>query len=79
MEKIILMYYLTKNVFFELFLKLHLLTNLCKPIHDIMNYSNFTCPFESGKCAKEKNYKDLNSLKTQKSFLDDIKSIFRSF
>ena len=31
--------------------------NLWKPIHDIINYSTFTCPFESGKCGKEgKNF-----------------------
>ena len=24
-----------------------------KPIHDIINYSIFICPFESGKCEKE--------------------------
>ena len=24
--------------------------NLCKPIHDIINYSSSTCPFESEKC-----------------------------
>ena len=28
-------------------------TNLCKPIHDIINYSTFTCCFEFGKCGKE--------------------------
>ena len=27
--------------------------NLCKTIHDIMNYSASTCPFESGKCGRE--------------------------
>ena len=27
--------------------------NLCKPIHDIINYSTSICPFESGKCGKE--------------------------
>ena len=27
--------------------------NLCKPIHDITNYSTSVCPFESGKCGKE--------------------------
>ena len=26
-------------------------------IHDIINYSVFICPFESGKCGKRKNYK----------------------
>ena len=27
--------------------------NLCKPIHDIINYSTYICPFVSGKCGKE--------------------------
>ena len=27
--------------------------NLCKPIHDIINYSTSICSFESGKCGKE--------------------------
>ena len=27
--------------------------NLCKPIPDIINYSTFICPFESGKCGKD--------------------------
>ena len=27
--------------------------NLCKSIHDIKNYSNSICSFESGKCGKE--------------------------
>ena len=27
--------------------------NLSKPIHDIINYSTSTCPFESGKFGKE--------------------------
>ena len=31
--------------------------NLCKPIHDIINYSTSICPFESGKCGKGKNTK----------------------
>ena len=28
--------------------------NLCKPIHDITKYSTSICPFESGKCGKER-------------------------
>ena len=28
--------------------------NLCKPIHDIINYSTAIWPFEFGKCGKEK-------------------------
>ena len=27
--------------------------NLCKPIHDIMNYSSFICLFKFGKSGKE--------------------------
>ena len=27
--------------------------NLCKPIHDSINYFTFLCPSESGKCEKE--------------------------
>ena len=27
--------------------------NLCKPIHDVINYSTSICPFESGMCGKE--------------------------
>ena len=27
--------------------------NLCKPIHDIINYSTSNCPFASVKCGKE--------------------------
>ena len=49
--------------------------NLCKPIHDIINYSNFICPFKSGDCIKEG--KKLQ--KSEKSVLHAIKSIFHSF
>ena len=28
--------------------------NLCKPIYDIINYSTYIYPSESGKCGKEK-------------------------
>ena len=39
--------------------------NLCKPIHDIINYSNFNCSFLSSNCGKEgKNYKNLNISRT---------------
>ena len=54
--------------------------NLCKPVHDIINYSTFICPFESGKCGKEgKKIQKCEYLKNKKSFLDEIKNIFRSF
>ena len=43
--------------------------NIYKPIHDIINYSNSMCPFESGNCGKEgKNYKNLNISRTKKAF-----------
>ena len=45
--------------------------NLYKPVHDIVNYSAITCPFESGKCRKAE--------KKLKKNLDEIKSIVHSF
>ena len=54
--------------------------NLCKLIHDIINYSTFICPFESGKCGKEgKKLQKFEYLENKKSFLDEIKNIFHSF
>ena len=50
--------------------------NLCKPIHDIINYSTSICPFESRKCGKEV---ESEYLEYEKSFLDEIKNIFHSF
>ena len=51
--------------------------NLCKPIHYIVNYSTFICPFESGKCGKaRKNYKILNISRTKKAFFNEIKNTF---
>ena len=55
-------------------------TNLCKPIHDIINYSTSMCPYESGKFVKEgKGIQKCEYLENEKSFLDEIKNIFRSF
>ena len=43
--------------------------NLCKPIHEIINYSTFICSSECEKCRKEgKNYKNLNNSKTKRAF-----------
>ena len=43
--------------------------NLCRPIHDIINYSTSICPFESEKCGKEgKKYKNLNISRTKRAF-----------
>ena len=54
--------------------------NLCKPIHNIINYSTSICPFESQKCKKEgKKLQKLEYLDNEKSFLDEIKNIFHSF
>ena len=54
--------------------------NLCKPIHDIINHSNSTCSFESGKCGKEEEKSQkFEYLKNKKSFLDEVKNIFHSF
>ena len=51
-----------------------------KPIHDIINYSTSICPFESGKCGKEdEKLQKFEYLENQKSFLDEIKNIFRRF
>ena len=55
-------------------------TNWCKPIHDIINYSTFICPFESGKCGKDgKKLQKFEYLEKKKSILDEIKSIFHRF
>ena len=54
--------------------------NLCKPIHDIINYSISICPFEPGKCGKEEQkLQKFEYLENEKSFLDEIKNIFHSF
>ena len=52
---------------------------LYKPIHDIINYSIFTGPFESGKCGKEaKKLQKFDYLKNKKSFTDEINFFFYS-
>ena len=54
--------------------------NLRKPIHDIINYYTFICPFESGKFGKEgKKIQKIEYLENEKSFLDKIENIFHSF
>ena len=48
------------------------------PIDDIINYSIFICPFESGKCEKKgKNLQKCEYFENEKSFLGEIKSIFK--
>ena len=51
--------------------------NLCKSIHDTINYFTSICPLESGKCGKEGE--KFKYLKNEKSFLDETKSSFHSF
>ena len=54
--------------------------NLCKPIHDIINYSISICPFLSGKCGKEgKKLQKYEYLENENSFFDEIKNTFHSF
>ena len=53
---------------------------LCMPIYEIINYLTFIFPFESGKCGKEgKNIQKLEYFENEKSFLDEINSIFHRF
>ena len=64
------------KVVFELFIS----ANLCRPIHDIINYSTSICHFESEKCGKEgKKLQKFEYLENEKSFFNEIKSIFYSF
>ena len=54
--------------------------NLCKPIHDIKNYSTSTCPLEYAKCGNEGGmFQKFEYRENEKSFLDEIKNIFLSF
>ena len=54
--------------------------NLCKSIHDIINYYMSICPFESAKSGKErKKSQNLEYLENETSFLDETKNIFHSF
>ena len=77
-------YYLTKfdDVMYSHFWVIPKITseNLYKSIHDIINYSTTTCPFESGKCGKERKKKTqkFEYLENEKDFLDEIKNIFHS-
>ena len=55
------MYYMTKfdEVMSSSFAKITS-ANLWNLIHDIINYSTFICPFQSGKCGKDgKNHRNL--------------------
>ena len=80
----LVIYYLTKfdDIILSSFLVIPKITsaNLCKPIHDIINYSTSIWPFEFGKCGKEgKKLQKFEYPETENSFLDEIKNIFHSF
>ena len=72
------MYYLTKfdgviQGGFRVIPKI-ITANLCKPIHDIINYSTSIFPLESEKCGKEGGKLQKSEyLKNEKSFLDETK------
>ena len=73
---LLVIYYLTK---FDSVIKSHSWAipkitpeNLCKPIHDIINYSISICSFKSRKCGKEEEkLQKFEHLKNKKSFLDE--------
>ena len=48
--------------------------SLCKPIHNIINYSNFDCHFVSTMCGsvEEKILRKFKYLKNEQSFLDEV-------
>ena len=80
----VVIYYLTKfdDITLSSFRVIPKITsaNLCKSIHDIINYSTSIWPFEFGKCGKEgKKLQKFEYLENEKSFLDEIKNIFHSF
>ena len=53
--------------------------NLCKSVHDIINYSTFICPFETGKFKKEgTKLQKFEYLKNKRNLLDKIKNIFQT-
>ena len=80
---LLVIYYLTKfdDIILSSFRVIPKITsaNLCKPIHDIINYSTSIWPFEVGKCGEEgKKLQKFEYVENEKSFLDEIKNIFHS-
>ena len=72
---LLIMYYLTKfdDVIYNGFWVILKITsaNLSRPNYDIINYSTFIRPFESGKCGKEgRKLQKFEYLENEKSFLD---------
>ena len=57
--------------------KNYLAANLCKPMHDIINYSFSICPFEYLKSGKEEEkIEKFKYLENKKNFLDEMKNIY---
>ena len=52
------------------------LTNLCKPIHDIINYSTFICPFVSGKWKGSEKFSKIWVSRERKELFRWIKKHF---
>ena len=70
---LLVIYYLTK--FDEKISKITS-ANLCKPIHEIINYSTSVYPFVSRKCRKEeRKIEKFEYLENENSFLDEIKTL----
>ena len=81
---VIHIYYLTKfdDVMYSSFwvIPKFASANLCKPIHNIIDYSTSICPFESGKCGKQgKKLQKFEYLENKKSFLFKIKTFLIIF
>ena len=54
--------------------------NLCRSVHDTINYFTSICPSESGKFGKEGNIlQKFEYLENEKNYLDEIKFFFHSF
>ena len=69
---LLVMYYLNKfdEIIWSDFLVIPKIAsaNLCKPIHDIINYASSICPFEPGKCGKEEKKYNVNISRTKRAF-----------
>ena len=66
-------------IYFSVILKIKS-SNLCKPIHGIINYSTSICLFRYRNCGKEGNkLQKFDYLEDKKSFLDETKTCFIVF
>ena len=75
-------YYLTKfdGLIYSSFWVIPKITpaNLCKPVHDIINYFTSICSFESRTCGKGgEKLQIFEYPENKKSFLDEIKNILK--